>query len=134
MKDSKLKISAEDIALAKAIKKLRETVQRDVEHTGSFEDFLNHLAEVEKALEGSQPSREEREAERDDAYAKMIQTATKGKEAGNMLGWLSIPIIENDDGTLSTHVGLVLTSSNARDALLDSLLEVVDTLRETAES
>ena len=130
MKDSKLKISAEDIALAKAIKKLRETVQRDVEPTGSFEDLLNHLAEVKEALEGSQPSREEREAQRDDAYAKMIQTATKGKEAGNMRGWLSMPIIENDDGTLTTHVGIVLTSSNAHDALLDSLLEVLEKLRE----
>lgn len=129
MKDSKLEISAEDIALAKTIKKLREIAQQEVPPTGSFEELLEHLVKVKEALEdsqeGSQLSREEREAKCDDAYAEMIQTATKGREAGNMRGWLSIPIIENDDGTLTSRVSVVLTSANARNFLLDSLAEVV---------
>lgn len=133
MKDSKLKISAEDIALAKTIEKLREVVQQEVPPTDSFEELLEYLVKVKEALEdsqeGSQLSRKEREAQRDDAYAKMIQTATKGKEAGNMCGWLSIPIIENDDGTLTSHVGIVLTSSDARDALLESLAQIVDSIQ-----
>lgn len=133
MKDSKLKISAEDIALAKAIKKLREAVQRDVEPSGSFEELLEHLAKVKEALESGQPSRKEREAQREEAYEKMLEAAAEGKEAGNMVGWLSVPILKNEDDTLTTKVGVVLTSSHARDALLSALLELLEQLKETAD-
>lgn len=126
MKDSKLEISAEDIALAKTIKMLREVSQQEVPPTGSLEELLEHLLKVKEALEDSQLSRE---AQCDASYEKMIQTATKGREAGNMRGWVSIPIIEDDDGNLTSHIGIVLPSSNARDVMLDSLAEVVGAIQ-----
>ena len=133
MKDSKLKISAEDIAFAKAIKKLREAVQQEVPPTGSFDDLLEHLAKIKEALETSEevskPSRKEREAQRDEAYEQLLQTAAEGKEAGNMVGWLSVPILENEDDTLTSKVGVVLTSSHARDSLISVLSELLEQLQ-----
>ena len=130
MKDSKVKVTPEDIALAKALKELRKSVQRDDEPFASFEDFLKHVAKVKEALESDQPSRKEREAQRDEAYEKMLEAAAEGKEAGNMVGWLSVPILENEDDTLTTKVGVVLTSSHARDALLSALLKLLEQLEE----
>ena len=131
MKDSKLKLSAEVIALAKAIKSLDTPVESGSYDVGdALESFLKHLAKVKEALETEQPSHEELEAQRDEVYEKMLQTAAEGKEAGNMRGWLSIPIKENEDGSLTTHVGLVLTSSHARDILLSSLLELLEQWQE----
>ena len=130
MKDSKVKVTPEDIALAKALKELRKSVQRDDEPFASFEDFLKHVAKVKEALESDQPSRKEREAQRDEAYEKMLEAAAEGKEAGNMVGWLSVPILENEDDTLTTKIGMVLTSSHVRDALLSALLKLLEQLEE----
>ena len=130
MKDSKVKVTPEDIALAKALKELRKSVQRDDEPFASFEDFLKHVAKVKEALESDQPSRKEHEAQRDEAYEKMLEAAAEGKEAGNMVGWLSVPILENEDDTLTTKIGMVLTSSHVRDALLSALLKLLEQLEE----
>ena len=130
MKDSKVKVTPEDIALAKALKELRKSVQRDDEPFASFEDFLKHVAKVKEVLESDQPSRKEREAQRDEAYEKMLEAAAEGKEAGSMVGWLSVPILENEDDTLTTKIGVVLTSSHARDALLSALLKLLEQLEE----
>ena len=60
----------------------------------------------------------------------MLEAAAEGKEAGNMVGWLSVPILENEDDTLTTKIGMVLTSSHARDALLSALLKLLEQLEE----
>ena len=130
MKDSKVKVTPEDIALVKAIKELDGFFKHDVKITDSLEDLVKHLEKVKEAVKGSQPSREEREAQRDEAYERMLQIAAEGKKAGNMCGWLSIPITEGENDSLATHVGLVLTNSKARDALLSSLLKVLEQLEE----
>ena len=60
----------------------------------------------------------------------MLEAAAEGKEAGNMVGWLSVPILENEDDTLTTKIGMVLTNSHARDALLSALLKLLEQLEE----